>query len=323
MLFFLSTQTVGEMMQGTAPVACADEISTGLDAQVTRDIIQSIVAFAKAAKTTRVVSLLQPGPETFSLFDEVILLQEGMVIFTGPITEVVDYFEALGYKQPATMDIADFLVSIPTPDGALYTKHHHYSAQEFQERFMNSQQMERIQAELNGSNLQSWVAMSSNSSSNGNTNSTSRIPKEFMTPFQNSFHRSMMLNFKRFLTLWKRDSGFILGKMFENIGMAVATGGILFGQAQLPPNTNGPPRNEEEAEAYNRLLQAVYGALFMTCLHITLGTMTSAGVYCHPFPSGHLRLFPLEFRSTGWLDWILLQDRSSCIFCFSSPTPQD
>jgi ABC-type multidrug transport system permease subunit len=266
------------MMQGAAPVACADEISTGLDAQVTRDIIHSIVAFAKAAKTTRVVSLLQPGPETFSLFDEVILLHEGMVIFAGPILEVVDYFHALGYTQPATMDIADFLVSIPTPDGALYTKHYHYNAQEFHDLFKKSEQMARIEAELNGSNMYSWVERSTNSGSTVNANSTSRfkIPKEFMKPFQNSFYRSMMLNFTRFLTLWKRDYGFILGKMFENIGMAVATGGILFGQAKLPPNTTGPPQNEEEAEAYNRLLQAVYGALFMTCLHITLGTMTSA-----------------------------------------------
>ena len=72
---FTTTQrrvTVGEMMQGANPVACADEFSTGLDSAVTYDIAFSIVRFAKAAKTTRIVSLLQPGPETFSLFDEVI-----------------------------------------------------------------------------------------------------------------------------------------------------------------------------------------------------------------------------------------------------------
>ena len=63
--------SVGEMMLGQPPVAAADEISTGLDAAVTYDIIHSIVTFTKAAQTTRVVSLLQPGPETFSLFDEV------------------------------------------------------------------------------------------------------------------------------------------------------------------------------------------------------------------------------------------------------------
>lgn len=266
------------MMQGAAPVACADEISTGLDAQVTYDIIHSIVAFAKAAKTTRVVSLLQPGPETFSLFDEVILLHEGMVIFAGPITEVVDYFDTLGYRQPATMDIADFLVSVPTPDGALYTKHEHYTAQEFHEHFKKSQQMARIEAELNASNNFGWVVESENADANDDAKAARRfnIPKEYTTPYQNSFHSSMMLNFKRFLTLWKRDYGFIIGKMFENIGMAVATGGILFGQAKIPPGMDGLPQNEEEAESYNRLVQAVYGALFMTCLHITLGTMTSA-----------------------------------------------
>jgi ABC-type multidrug transport system ATPase subunit len=53
--------TVGEMMQGQNPVACADEISTGLDAAVTHDIVHSIVNFAKKAMTTRIISLLQPG----------------------------------------------------------------------------------------------------------------------------------------------------------------------------------------------------------------------------------------------------------------------
>ena len=91
--------TVGEMMQGQNPVACGDEISTGLDAAVTYDIIHSIVAFSRKAMTTRIISLLQPGPETVSLFDEIILLAEGHLVFAGPIEEVVDYFATLGYSQ--------------------------------------------------------------------------------------------------------------------------------------------------------------------------------------------------------------------------------
>ena len=83
--------TVGEMMMGQNPVACADEISTGLDAAVTRDIVNSIVTFSKAAKTTRIVSLLQPGPETFCLFDDVIVLSEGYVVYSGPITLIQVY----------------------------------------------------------------------------------------------------------------------------------------------------------------------------------------------------------------------------------------
>eukprot|EP00957_Ditylum_brightwellii_P198949 15164463-Ditylum_brightwellii.AAC.1 len=65
------------MMMTNNPVACADEISTGLDAAATCNIIRSIVAFTKAAMTTQIVALLQPGPETFPQFDEVIVLAEG------------------------------------------------------------------------------------------------------------------------------------------------------------------------------------------------------------------------------------------------------
>ena len=100
-------------MQGdpSPPVACADEISTGLDAAVTFDICQSIVNYSKLLKTTRIVSLLQPGPETFTLFDEIVLLSEGFLIYAGPVEDVVEYFESLGYALPATVDVADFLQS--------------------------------------------------------------------------------------------------------------------------------------------------------------------------------------------------------------------
>eukprot|EP00957_Ditylum_brightwellii_P089335 6801902-Ditylum_brightwellii.AAC.1 len=69
--------TTGEMMMANNPVACVDEILTGLDTAATCDIIRSIVAFTKAAMTTQIVALLQPGLETFSQFDEVIVLAKG------------------------------------------------------------------------------------------------------------------------------------------------------------------------------------------------------------------------------------------------------
>ena len=217
-----------------------------------------------------------------------------MVIFAGPITEVVDYFADLGYHQPATMDVADFLVSLPTPDGVLFTDHEHYTAEEFHEHFKKSQQMKFIESELNATSVYNWKKEGSGDDF--------KIPEDYLTPYQNSFSRAMNLNFKRFLTLWRRDLGFIIGKMFENIGMAVATGGILFGQARNTSNLDGPPRNETEAEEYNRLVQAVYGALFMTCLHITLGTMTSApdeidgrGIHYKHYDANFYQVFSFVF----------------------------
>lgn len=285
--------TVGEMMQGQNPVACADEISTGLDAAVTYDIIHSIVAFAKAARTTRVVSLLQPGPETFSLFDEVILLAKGHVVYAGPINEVVEYFEGLGYKQVATMDVADYLQLIPTPDGELLfdpdtsPADFHYSSEELAEAFKKSARYQKITSDLEAPDRYSWKTPGGGDEESGSVSrsislpiSTSRIPNsvpaEYKVRFQNSLWRSTKLNLQRHLTLWKRDWGFIIGKMFENIGMAVATGGILFGSGRIKIRSDDENYNQDDAEAFYRLMAGIYGALFMTTFHILLGTMTSA-----------------------------------------------
>lgn len=57
----------------------------------------------------KIVSLLQPPPETFALFDGLVLLADGRVIYSGPVDNVVPYFETLGYVIPDRMDVADWL----------------------------------------------------------------------------------------------------------------------------------------------------------------------------------------------------------------------
>lgn len=291
--------TVGEMMQDQSPVACADEISTGLDAAVTHDIVFSIVSFAKAAKTTRIVSLLQPGPETFSLFDEVIILSEGRLVYLGPIDTVVDYFASLGYTQPAQMDVADYLQSIPTPDGEDFFNpdsspaDFHYDAEGFAQAFKESDAYERLSLDFKRTSPYTWTSGPARSAladvveeeEDQNDDEEAghkrgdeqkpliKVPQYFKTKYQNTFSRSTKLNFNRHLTLWWRDKGFIIGKMFENIGMAVATGGILFGQAKI--TWSREDSIEEISDKVYQLMAGVYGALFMTTFHIILGTMTS------------------------------------------------
>lgn len=250
-------------------------VSTGLDAAVTYDIVHSIVAFAKAANTTRIVSLLQPGPETFSLFDEIILLAEGHVIYSGPIDEVVDYFAKLGYKQNSTMDVADFLQLIPTPDGEMLfdaessPAEEHYTTEGFAAAFRESEQFQRIAKDLDApSPLYNWKTAKGDVENGGNK-FVAGVPKEFKVKYQNSFWRTTKLNLHRHFTLWIRDKGFIIGKMFENIGMAVATGGILFSAGRIKFDPNNDPQNN--AADFSELVAGVYAALFMTTFHILLG----------------------------------------------------
>lgn len=109
--------TVGEMIYSSVPVLCGDEISTGLDATSTYDIIRLLVFIGKTLRLTRIISLLQPSPETVSLFDEVILLAEGHILYSGPIEEVEEYFANIGYEAPEFVDVADFLQMVSTKDG--------------------------------------------------------------------------------------------------------------------------------------------------------------------------------------------------------------
>lgn len=56
-----------------------DEISTGLDSATTFSIVKAMGHFAHIIKGTVLVSLLQPAPETYDLFDDIMFLSDGVV----------------------------------------------------------------------------------------------------------------------------------------------------------------------------------------------------------------------------------------------------
>jgi ABC-type multidrug transport system ATPase subunit len=61
---------------------------------------------------TMVVALLQPAPETYELFDDLILLSEGQIVFQGPRESVTDFFGQMGFKCPDRKNVADFLQEV-------------------------------------------------------------------------------------------------------------------------------------------------------------------------------------------------------------------
>jgi ABC-type multidrug transport system ATPase subunit len=60
-----------------------DAITNGLDTATTFDIINATRSLADILDQTFVISLLQPPPEVFNLFDEIILMSEGNIIYHG------------------------------------------------------------------------------------------------------------------------------------------------------------------------------------------------------------------------------------------------
>ncbi|ETN18804.1 hypothetical protein PPTG_04290 [Phytophthora nicotianae INRA-310] len=114
--------TTGEMEFGTKTVVLMDEISTGLDSAATFDIINTQRSVATKLNKTVVIALLQPAPEVFDLFDDVLILNEGEVMYHGPREEADSYFASMGFVRPPGRDVADFLLDLGTKQQRQYER---------------------------------------------------------------------------------------------------------------------------------------------------------------------------------------------------------
>ncbi|WRX26097.1 ABC transporter-like [Theobroma cacao] len=104
--------TTGEMIVGPTKTLFMDEISTGLDSSTTFQIVKCLQQIVHLTEATILMSLLQPAPETFDLFDDIILLSEGQIVYQGPRQHILEFFESCGFKCPERKGTADFLQEV-------------------------------------------------------------------------------------------------------------------------------------------------------------------------------------------------------------------
>ncbi|XP_070661681.1 ABC transporter G family member 29-like [Malus domestica] len=133
--------TTGEMIVGPTKTLFMDEISTGLDSSTTHQIVKCLQQIVHITEATILMSLLQPAPETFDLFDDIILLSEGKIIYQGPRKHVLEFFESCGFRCPRRKGTADFLQEVTSrKDQEQYwadrnKPYRHISVTEFANRF--------------------------------------------------------------------------------------------------------------------------------------------------------------------------------------------
>ncbi|KAF9614059.1 hypothetical protein IFM89_014859 [Coptis chinensis] len=135
--------TTGEMLVGPAKAFFMDEISTGLDSSTTFQIVNSLRQSVHILGGTAMIALLQPAPETYDLFDDIVLLSEGHIVYQGPHENVLEFFELLGFKCPERKGVADFLQEVTSrKDQQQYwackdEPYHYVSVKEFAEAFQS------------------------------------------------------------------------------------------------------------------------------------------------------------------------------------------
>ncbi|KAF9674338.1 hypothetical protein SADUNF_Sadunf10G0116900 [Salix dunnii] len=154
--------TTGEMIVGPTKALFMDEISTGLDSSTTFQIVTCLQQLVHITDSTALISLLQPAPETFNLFDDVILMAEGKIVYHGPCCHALQFFEDCGFKCPQRKGVADFLQEvISKKDQAQYWCHadlpyHYVSVNQFIEMFKASNLGQKLTEELSKPFDKSW-----------------------------------------------------------------------------------------------------------------------------------------------------------------------
>ncbi|RID67171.1 hypothetical protein BRARA_D02264 [Brassica rapa] len=110
--YILKRLTTGEMIVGPTKALFMDEITNGLDSSTAFQIVKSLQQLAHITNATVFVSLLQPAPESYDLFDDIVLMAEGKIVYHGPRGEVLRFFEECGFRCPERKGVADFLQEV-------------------------------------------------------------------------------------------------------------------------------------------------------------------------------------------------------------------
>ncbi|KAI5958923.1 ADP1 [Candida theae] len=89
-----------------------DEPTSGLDSYNARNVVDCLVKLSRDYERTIVFTIHQPRSNIVSLFDKLILLSDGDLIFSGEMIKANDFFTKNGYKCPLGYNIADYLIDI-------------------------------------------------------------------------------------------------------------------------------------------------------------------------------------------------------------------
>ncbi|EGZ06370.1 pleiotropic drug resistance protein ABC superfamily [Phytophthora sojae] len=224
--------TVGEVLVGGQSLFLCDEISTGLDSAATFDIIKALRTWCKTLGGSVIVALLQPTPEVVEQFDDILMINEGHMVYHGPRTEILDYFEQLGFSCPPRVDPADFLIEVSSGRGHRYAngsvelRNLPVTSEEFNGAFCRSSiYKETHEAIRKGFNEHQFENVEDFQKAKSVANLARSKQK---SEFGIAFIPSTLLLLNRQKLVWLRDPPLLWGKLIEALVVGLVMGMIYF-----------------------------------------------------------------------------------------------
>ena len=90
-----------------------DEPTSGLDSSISLEVMTAVENMSKQNRTI-MSTIHQPSPEVFSLFNKVVLMVAGRLVYFGAADQATEYFSRpeLGYLYNPTKNPAEFIIDI-------------------------------------------------------------------------------------------------------------------------------------------------------------------------------------------------------------------
>ncbi|KAK0202104.1 P-loop containing nucleoside triphosphate hydrolase protein [Desarmillaria ectypa] len=107
--------SLGVQLLGNPSVLFLDEPTTGLDATSAFQLVKTLQSMAKKGRTI-IMTLHQPRSEVFFMLDRMTLLAQGHVLYAGPVSDALPWFE--GHLNPIGPHVnpADYLIDAAAID---------------------------------------------------------------------------------------------------------------------------------------------------------------------------------------------------------------
>ena len=103
--------SIGIELLSDPAVIFADEPTTGLDSFQAEKVVKVLQELAKAGRTV-ICTIHQPKASTFALFDDIVLLSDGLTIYGGSIDEAKGHFSEAGFACPDSTPLAEFMIDL-------------------------------------------------------------------------------------------------------------------------------------------------------------------------------------------------------------------
>lgn len=110
--------SVAAQMVTRPKVLFLDEPTSGLDSKASFEVVQALKNIARTENVIIIASIHQPSTSTFNLFDQVMFLSGGRLVYSGERSCVESYFLLAGFPIPEHFNSAEFILELTNLDFA-------------------------------------------------------------------------------------------------------------------------------------------------------------------------------------------------------------